>query len=133
MNYSDEILMAYADGELGEPQRSEVEAAVRTDPALASIVEGHRALRRDVSAAFAGVLDEPVPARLQAAPARARCSRSRPRATPGRAPRPRRSKRSWPTWAALAATLVVGVLAGASGWAAARAGTIWSAPRRADA
>jgi hypothetical protein len=113
MNYSNEILMAFADGELSEPQRSEVEAAVRADPALASIVDGHRALRRDVSAAFAGVLDEPVPARLQA-PATgkvlsfeaARNARARTQAA---APVP---KRTWPTWAALAATLLVGVLAG---------------------
>jgi hypothetical protein len=113
MNYSDEILMAYADGELAEPQRSEVEAAVRADPALASIVDGHRALRRDVSAAFAGVLDEPVPARLQAPSTgkvlsfeAARSARARTQAA---APVP---KRTWPKWAALAATVVVGVLAG---------------------
>jgi len=111
MTYSDEILMAFADGELSEPQRSEVDAAVRADPALASIVDGHRALRRDVSAAFAGVLDEPLPARLRPASTgkvlsfeAARNARARIQAA---AP-----KRSWPTWAALAATLVVGVLAG---------------------
>lgn len=113
MNYSDEILMAYADGELAEPQRSEVEAAVRADPALASIVEGHRALRRDVSAAFAGVLDEPVPARLQS-PGTAKvlsfeAARSARARTQAAAPVP---KRTWPRWAALAATVVVGVLAG---------------------
>jgi len=113
MNYSNEILMAYADGELAEPQRSEVEAAVRADPALASIVDGHRALRRDVSAAFAGVLDEPVPARLQAPSTgkvlsfeAARSARARTQAA---APV---TKRTWPKWVALAATLVVGVLAG---------------------
>ena len=113
MNYSDEILMAYADGELAEPQRSEVDAAVRADPALARIVAGHRALRRDVAAAFAGVLDEPVPARLQpAASAKvlsfeaARSARARTQA-PVPAPR-----RAWPKWTALAATVVVGVLAG---------------------
>ena len=65
MKYSDEILMAYADGELEEPRRSEVEHAVRADPALAAIVERHRALRRDVFSAFAGVLDEPVPPQLR--------------------------------------------------------------------
>lgn len=111
MNYSDEILMAYADGELAEPQRSEVDAAVRADPALARIVASHRALRRDVAAAFAGVLDEPVPARLQPATGAkvlsfeaARNARARTQA-----PAPRRT---WPKWAALAATVVVGVLAG---------------------
>lgn len=115
MNYSDEILMAFADGELAEPQRSEVEAAVRADPALASIVDGHRALRRDVSAAFAGVLDEPVPARLQAPTMKTSAAKvlsfEAARSARARATAPAR-KRTWPTWAALAATVVVGVLAG---------------------
>jgi hypothetical protein len=113
MTYSDEILMAYADGELQEPERGEVERAVRADPALAAIVERHRTLRRDVFAAFAGVLDEPVPARLQAQGAgkvlsldAARNARARAQAP---APAP---QRIWPKWTALAATLVVGVLAG---------------------
>jgi hypothetical protein len=111
MNYSDEILMAFADGELDEPQRSEVEAAVRTDPALASIVDGHRALRRDVSAAFTGVLDEPLPARLQPPATGKVLSFEAARSARARttAPAP---QRTWPRWAALAATVVVGVLAG---------------------
>ncbi len=115
MNYSDEILMAYADGELDEPQRSEVDAAVRADPALARIVAGHRALRRDVAAAFAGVLDEPVPARLQPTAGAKVLSFEAARSARGRtqAPPPRRiSPSAWPKWAALAATVVVGVLAG---------------------
>jgi hypothetical protein len=117
MKFSNEILMAYADGELDEPQRSAVEAAVRGDPALAAIVEGHRALRADVFAAFAGVLDEPVPPQLHAAAApkvlsldAARNARARATtAAPGPAAAPRSA---WPRWGALAATLVVGVLAG---------------------
>jgi len=123
MKFSDEILMAYADGELDEPQRGAVEAAVRADPALAAIVDGHRALRADVFAAFAGVLDEPVPPPLQAAAAprvlsldaarnaRARAPAAAPEAAtlPGPAVAPRSA---WPQWGALAATLVVGVLVG---------------------
>jgi len=115
--YSDEMLMAYADGELGEPQRSEVERAVRADPALAAAVERHRALRKEVFDAFAGVLDEPVPGRLQPAGAAkvlsleaARSARARSTAAAS-APRPS----AWPRWTALAATLVLGVLAG-SAW-----------------
>jgi len=120
-NYPDEILMAYADGELDEPQRSEVERAVRADPALAAAVERHRALRKDVFDAFAGVLDEPVPGRLQPgttnAPGKvlsldaARNARARSTAAAPSAPRPA----VWPRWTALAATLVLGVLAG-SAW-----------------
>jgi hypothetical protein len=112
--YPDDILMAYADGELDEPQRSEVERAVRADPALAAAVERHRALRKEVFEAFAGVLDEPVPDRLQHAGsdkvhslAAARSARARGGAAANAARRA-----AWPRWTALAATLVVGVLAG---------------------
>lgn len=117
MNFSDEILMAYADGELDEPQRSAVERAVHADPALAASIERHRALRQDVFDAPAGVPDEPAPARLRkrsagkvlsldaARNARARLTGTAPPAGPATAI-------AWPRWGALAATLVVGVLAG---------------------
>jgi hypothetical protein len=107
MTYSDDTLMAYADGELDPAERAAIEQAMRTDPAVAAAVERHRALRADVAAAFAGILDEPVPARLQPpAPANV---------VSMEAVREKRTKRrgwSWPEWGALAATLVVGVLAG---------------------
>ena len=104
MTYSDDTLMAYADGELDPAERAAIEQAMRTDPAVAAAVERHRALRADVAAAFAGILDEPVPARLlQPAPA----------AVVSLADvREKRRRWSWPEWGALAATLVVGVLAG---------------------
>ncbi|MFS2022776.1 anti-sigma factor family protein [Massilia sp. CT11-137] len=102
MTYSDDTLMAYADGELEPAERAAIEQAMRTDPAIAATVERHRALRADVAAAFAGILDEPVPARLQPpAPVVSLAVE-----------RDKRRRWSWPEWAALAATLVVGVLAG---------------------
>ena len=58
MSFSDETLMAYADGELAEPALGEVERAVRIDPAVAARVAQHRALRADVFAAFAAVADD---------------------------------------------------------------------------
>ena len=67
MTIDDETLMAYADGELAPEQRARVEQAMRDDPRVAAAVERHLALRSDVFAAFAGVLDEPVPERLQPA------------------------------------------------------------------
>ncbi|GAA5231083.1 anti-sigma factor [Massilia kyonggiensis] len=106
MNYSDETLMAYADGELDPAERAAIEQAMRTDPAIAAAVERHRALRADVAAAFAGILDEPVPARLQPAPANVVSLEA------AREKRTERRRWSWPEWGALAATLVVGVLAG---------------------
>lgn len=119
MKYSDEVLMAYADGELDEPQRSEVERAVRADPALAAIVERHRALRRDVFSAFAGVLDEPVPPQLRTGSSAkvlsfeaARNAKVRVAPVPAPAAHGPAPQRNWPRWGALAATLVLGVMAG---------------------
>ena len=67
MNYDDETLMAYADGELDAAQRAEIAAAMENDPGLARRVEKHRALRAQVAGAFVSVLDQPVPERLVAA------------------------------------------------------------------
>ncbi|MCS0631493.1 hypothetical protein NX786_19370 [Telluria mixta] len=107
MTYSDDTLMAYADGELDPAERAAIEQAMRTDPAIAAAVERHCALRMDVAAAFAGILDEPVPARLQPpAPANVVSLEA------AREKRTERRGWSWPEWGALAATLVVGVLAG---------------------
>lgn len=63
--------MAYADGELNgaehAAERAQVEAALQSNPDLARRVEQHRELRRQLSATFDKVLDEPVPDRLVAA------------------------------------------------------------------
>jgi hypothetical protein len=115
MSFSDETLMAFADGELDEPARSAVERAMGTDPALAAKVRQHIALRNDVFRAFAHMLDEPVPARLKQLDQTAKVVRlDTVRATKKNVVEvPHRW--SWPEWGAIAATLVVGVLAGALG------------------
>jgi len=123
MNLSDETLMAYADGELDEAQRSAVERAMREDPQVAAAVERHRALRAKVFGAYSGVLDEPVPERLRPkAAAQApgvvsldavREARRQAAAATATASAPRRP--AWLQWGAIAASLVVGVLAG-SAW-----------------
>ena len=64
MNFSDETVMAYADGELDAASRAAVEAAMATDPQLAQRVARHRALRERLRAALRPVLDEPLPERL---------------------------------------------------------------------
>ena len=116
MTYSDETLMAYADGELEPAERAAIEHAMQADPAIAEAVARHRALRHDIAAAFAGILDEPVPARLQpaAAPAAPVVSLDAARAARAAqaAPAPVRRRWSWPEWGALAAMLMVGVLVG---------------------
>lgn len=115
MKFSDEILMAFADGELGEPARTAVERAMRSDPALAERIALHRALRSRVSNAFADVLDEPVPPRLHASLVGGKVVNldavRAARQQQARGP----SRWSWRHWGAMAASLVVGVLAGALG------------------
>jgi hypothetical protein len=117
VNYDDETLMAYADGELDEAQRAAIAAAVARDPLLARRVEQHRALRAEVAGAFAGVLDQPVPERLQIAARGAEPPAAKP--APPRAevvPFPARpvpaGRTPWRAreWGAMAASVFLGVL-----------------------
>ena len=114
---NDERWMAYVDGELDAAQRAAFEAALENDPQLAQRVREQQALRRRVADAFASDLDEPVPERLLAA------ARARPAAAPEpidlahvRDERARRQRAvrdwRWPEWGAIAASLLIGVLAG---------------------
>lgn len=95
---TEEMLIAYVDGELSEADRTVVDSAVMADPALFDRLERHRRLRARVFGAFANVLAEPIPERLATA------------ARPGNVVSLRRP--APPTWATIAATLVVGVTAG---------------------
>lgn len=123
MNYDDDTLMAYADDELDPQQRAAIARAIQDDPAVAAAVARHQALRRDVFAAFAGTLDEPLPARLApraAAPVHELAAARAARSTREQAALEQQARRArrWPQWGALAASLAIGVLAGSlgSGW-----------------
>lgn len=98
-----ERLIAYVDGELSAQDRAAFEADIARDPALAREAARHRALAQDVTAAYAPVLDEPLPPQLLAV-----AGAANDRGRPGRG-------RLLP-WAAMAASLVVGVLAGRAVW-----------------
>jgi hypothetical protein len=102
MKFPPEILMAYADGELDAQTRGAVEAEMTVDPQVAQEVERYRAMRAEVGGAFAGVLDEPVPDRLL------RAAKKSPANTSAQ---PRR-RWSWPEWTSIAASLLIGILAG---------------------
>jgi hypothetical protein len=118
MSISDETLMAFADGELDEATRRVVEQAVRQDPVLAEKVRQHKALRTNVFNAFASTLDEEVPQRLHAAARSGKVvhlDSVRQLRTAPPPPAPQKQRWSWTEWGALAATLVVGVLAGTVG------------------
>lgn len=110
MTFSDEVLMAYADGELDSRTRAAVEAAMAADPEIARRIARHEALRSRVHGALRQVLDEPVPERLletvRRAPSSPRVSRVGPvvrRPAGGWA---------WSRWTAIAASLLIGVIAG---------------------
>lgn len=113
MSFPDEVLMAYADDELDAHTRAAVEAAMLSDPEIARRVARHKALRSRFRSAFDKVLDEPVPTRLlkvvQSAPADSRENNVVPMR--GRQVRPVRQW-GWPQWTAVAASLIVGVIAG---------------------
>jgi hypothetical protein len=110
VNYDDEILMAYADGELDEARRAQIAAAIDEDPELARRVAKHRALRTEVAGAYSGVLDQPVPDRLRVA------AGARPAGSdngnvvqfPTRGARARATPWRGREWAAMAASLVLG-------------------------
>lgn len=118
MQFSDAILMAYADGEVDADTRQQIEAAMPLDPVIAERIAEHRRLRTGLGAAFNGVLDEPIPARLldaanatpdQPAPAPV-ADLNAVRTAKQRTAKPKRW--SWPEWTSLAASLLIGVLAG---------------------
>jgi hypothetical protein len=105
MSIDPEMLMAYADGELGPIEAKRVERAIAEDPALGEQVARHRALRARLSGHFAPVAQEPVPDRLAA------MLRSNVVAMPARAPV--RRFPGWTRWGgAVAASLLVGLVIG---------------------
>jgi hypothetical protein len=105
MAIDDSKFFAWIDGELDVTEAAEVEAEVAADPRLSRMAEQHRTLGTQLRAAFEPVSDAPVPERL------------------ARAVKPPRSevvdlaarRARWsplPQWAALAATLAVGIIVG---------------------
>jgi len=102
--------MAYADDELDARTRAAVEAAMASDPEIARRIAQHKALRSRVHSAFNKVLEEPVPARLL------KVVRSNPSGPHKNnvVPLHRRPVRrwAWQQWTAVAASLIVGLIAG---------------------
>lgn len=107
----EEAVFAYIDGELEGEERARIKAAIDADPALQAMVTEHQALADRLIGAFSTVLEAPVPAALSAVakPDGDVISLAEERS--------RRDRRPllWkgPHWAAMAATLVAGVIGGA--------------------
>lgn len=114
-----ERVMAYVDGELDAAARADFERAMAADAALQAAVERERGLRARLADAYAPVLDEPVPASLQALlrPPAPVIDLSAARAAKAEPATPRRWRSA--EWGALAACLVLGValgVIGGGGW-----------------
>lgn len=64
MKVTDEMLMAFADGELDRPTAEAVQRAAEADPALMRRLADFERTRTLAKAAFGGVLEEEIPQRL---------------------------------------------------------------------
>ena len=102
----DEKLFAWLDGELEPAEAAEMERKVASDPALARLAEQHRALGNRLRGAFDPIAATPVPERLQAA------LRPSAEVVDFAAAKRSRSLPSFAQWAAMAATLVLGLFLG---------------------
>ncbi|MDB5578144.1 MAG: anti-sigma factor [Bradyrhizobium sp.] len=106
----EEAIFAYIDGELDGEERARIEAAIDADPALQAMVTEHRALANRLHAAFSTILEASVPTALSLAdkPGAEVVSLSTERS--------RREHRGFAwggsQWAAMAATLVAGLIGG---------------------
>jgi hypothetical protein len=109
----DERFYAWLDGELSGEEAAAMAARVAADPELSRMVEEDRALKARLAAAFGPVAEAPAPERLQDA-ARGGVGDARivdfATETDARQARPRGPAQ----WMAMAASLGVGVLIGAS-------------------
>ena len=116
MRFDDQILMAYADGELPALEAARVEAAMAGDPELAARVRRFRGVRMALRKVYDSVAAEPVPEHLRALLGDVATSEPlRPaQVAPvaARGPKPVTNKLSSFALAAIAAALIVGVIAG---------------------
>lgn len=102
----DEKFFAWLDGELAPAEAAEMEAKVAADPQLKRLAEQHRAVAAQLRGAFDPIAVAPVPEHLRAAlrpPAEVIDFAAAKRA---------RTMPSLPQWAAMAATLALGIFVG---------------------
>lgn len=136
MTFPDEEVFAFVDGELPPEAMARIEAALATDPQLALRVETQRALKRLLSGAHAGVARQrppesltsaisgqhkatptptpaPKPAEVIAFPGvQAKKGKVKPRETKPSKPTRAAEPGGFPSWIAMAACLVAGLVVG---------------------
>jgi anti-sigma factor RsiW len=79
MDIDDELLMAYADGDLDAPTAARVERALAADPELAAAARQQCELRARVHGTLLRLCADPLPERIGASPDRAGVSGDEPR------------------------------------------------------
>lgn len=123
MPIDDERLLAWLDGALDDADAAAVAAAVATDAELAARAAAHRAVAERLRGGFALLLADPIPPALAAAASQssgtvtdmsmARAARdARQAAREKRSSAPMTRRFALPQWAAVAATLALGIIAG---------------------
>lgn len=119
-DFSDEMLMRFADGELDADTAAEIERAMETDDELVSRVALFIETRRAAQTAMKPLLEEPVPAELTAAVQRMIAKKKSAESTPSAEvlPFPRRvaEDRRANRWLIPIAASLVAVLAGFGGY-----------------
>ncbi|PWB30740.1 anti-sigma factor [Pseudomonas sp. SDI] len=113
---SEEELHAYVDERLSAERRREVELYLAANPEQAARIDGWRSDARVLRTALAGLIEQPVPARLDPLAVRRQVKLRR--------------QRRWATAAMLVLALGLG---GAGGWQAREASLLASTPPMADA
>lgn len=107
---NDETFFAWLDGELDAEEAARVEAEVAADPKLRELAAQHRSMQSRMKSAFDTLLDAPVPETLTAT-----MRRPQGEVIDFAAAKRERGRPAWPAlpqWAAMAATLAVGIIVG---------------------
>lgn len=105
MTVTDEMLMAYVDGELGAKEAAAIAIAAAGNDALAARIARHRLLAGAVKGAYADIVTDPVPQRLTAAVEAGKVVSLD-------AARQRRITPSWGRWGTVAAGIAAGLVVG---------------------
>ncbi|MCC2958649.1 hypothetical protein LK542_23845 [Massilia sp. IC2-477] len=126
MKFSDDLLIAYINGELAEPARAAVERAMRADPVLAARIAQHRRegagrdSRSHIFSVSANGHDGGSRHRQAPVPTGkvVHLDAIRPGRTAPPPPPPAKAEAGWTPrhWLALGAALVLGAVGGALGW-----------------
>ena len=103
----EEKFFAWLDGELTDAEAADMERLVASDPELTALLQKHRSMEARLRAAFDPVAEAQVPDRLRSA-----ATATQSNVLDMDARRRGRPIRGVPQWALIAATLVVGVVAG---------------------